>query len=458
MRGIVTTPLNERTFRPSVNAPSQTSYDAGEKVDVVEAVLGDYYDGDNLWYRLSNNSFVWAGAVEMDFSGLPIREQDCNQYLISFRERKNGRPDLDSRKPPDQLYFAHVKFPIASDDVIVNDLLPDAFAPALAQAVKNDPREHVIIYIHGYQLLSSLKLDLFQHFVRNYSVQDNSNIAKVIFMTWPAFGFSRKEMDDGAIDMGRHFLSKDLIATFRRLGEELRKLNAGKTLNLFVHSFGHQLLNGIINPLPDTPTVVTPLPQNAMGIFDNIFLMAPDITLMAAVKNGFDLPNVYRKDDSRKKIKYALQNLSAMGQRVHVFHDQYDYLLYVSTRKSLDKKNRRRDNPGDEINPEHFRVLGNYGNTFIPQGHVALNDFNFVDVDKLVREYQGDVNLLYYPFRDLGDKARKIVEDTRESQDYKKTNGLRLIWNMKRFPDHHRYLFTCKPVVERVIRILNGGT
>ena len=64
MKARVKTHLNERTQKPSVNAPSYHYYSPGDEIEIVEIVNGDNYEGIDVWYKLDNDSFVWSGGVE----------------------------------------------------------------------------------------------------------------------------------------------------------------------------------------------------------------------------------------------------------------------------------------------------------------------------------------------------------------------------------------------------------
>src|SRR6478736_2156892 len=100
MRGIVNRPINERKS-PGVNAPVCGGYDEGAVVDVVETVLGDLYDGENVWYKLNTGAYVWSGGVlvQRDFTALR-NKKDANQFLISYRKiKRDARPDLDTKIP-----------------------------------------------------------------------------------------------------------------------------------------------------------------------------------------------------------------------------------------------------------------------------------------------------------------------------------------------------------------------
>ena len=64
MKAIVNCNLNIRTGKPSVNAPNPGFYKKGYEIKIDDVTTGDNYDGNNIWYKLSNGSFVWSGEVE----------------------------------------------------------------------------------------------------------------------------------------------------------------------------------------------------------------------------------------------------------------------------------------------------------------------------------------------------------------------------------------------------------
>src|SRR6188768_2504889 len=112
MKGLVTIDLNERQQCPGVNAPISKFYSAGDTVDVVAAVHGDPYDGDDRWYKLKDGSFVWSGGVELEADGATLSPEDQDQFLISYRKaRPDGRVNLDTKEEADKLFFTPFRLP-----------------------------------------------------------------------------------------------------------------------------------------------------------------------------------------------------------------------------------------------------------------------------------------------------------------------------------------------------------
>jgi hypothetical protein len=327
--------------------------------------------------------------------------------------------------------------PASTDNIRVNKLLPVPFATSIVQSVQKlkDPnRKHVFIYIHGYQAFPSLKLNLFTQFVENYMTQPKNKIAKALFMVWPAQGLSRKKSDDRALEAGRAFAENNLFAGFAELSKQL--INNGMHLNLIVHSFGHQLLNGMVNSRVEIP----------MDIFENIFLMAPDITHLVVQKGGIKLRNYY--SDSDEEIHYQYAPLTKLGKNIYVFYDDLDLLLYASTKKFVAKRDR------DETTVMNdYRNLGNYGSGEIVPPNVIESGFNFISVRDLVKNNDSG-NLLNYPYRDMPDHTQEIVKRVRSLADYSAVKDLDIFFHLQRYPCYHRYLFTCKPVVTRVNELL----
>ena len=457
MRGVINTEINERRT-PGVNSPITTFYKVGAIVEIEEAVIGDPYEGDDLWYKLKNGCYLWSGGVDIEADSAGLAPEDHDQYLISYRNiHPDGRPNMNSKSPPDKLYFTPVRLPAESESIRVNELMPELFAESVMQSVRkfNRDRGNVLIYIHGYQpLFPSLKLDLFLGLVKSYLTHPLNSIAKVIFLSWPAHGGAgRKTTDDRSIKMGEHFSDMGMFKTFKVLSDKLKA--EGRALNLIVHSFGHQLLNGMINPFPANPIPTDP--TGLKNVFENIFLMAPDISVHVTKKGGKTLNNYFQDRDGRSFL-YMYSGLTMLAKNVYVFHDKYDYLLYSSTKKFVGSRNLRGiDSPEKrfEITGD-YRNLGNYGKVKIDQT-IDEEKFEFIDVDKLVTDGTPG-KFSDFPFRHIkGTRPANEIEKVYANFDYSGINGEWIIFNINRFGSHHRYLFTCRPVVEKVLKLLLGG-
>lgn len=67
----VLVPLNIRTGKPEILPDNNTGdkyYDAGDVVEIAEAVIGEKYKDSNVWYKLSDGGFVWSGGVDKNES------------------------------------------------------------------------------------------------------------------------------------------------------------------------------------------------------------------------------------------------------------------------------------------------------------------------------------------------------------------------------------------------------
>ena len=62
-KGITTLHVNLRRGRPSVNAPTFRTLQPNTEVEISHAILGETYLDSNIWYVLSNQTFVWSKAV-----------------------------------------------------------------------------------------------------------------------------------------------------------------------------------------------------------------------------------------------------------------------------------------------------------------------------------------------------------------------------------------------------------
>lgn len=447
MRGFITENCNAREL-PAMDALITGVYNTGDLVEIERDAVGEEYDAEDLWYQLSNGTYVWSGAISIMRDGSALPPEERKQYLISYRKRneEDGRPDLDPKSPAQKLYFTQLQLPANPDTIQVDELTPQEFAQQVVQLVApvDAAREHVFIYIHGYQMISSLKLELLAHFVQSYMTHQNNKIAKVLFFAWPAQGLSRKTVDDRSIRAGQQFNEKKLFNYWEVLSKALS--DNGRKLNLLVHSFGHQFLNGMLNPEKGQ---VDHIPSNK--VFENIFLMAPDITHMALQKDGVLLKNNFA-DSGIVEYHYQFSKLKDLASQVHVFHDKYDYLLHVGTKKFLEKRMRRSPDETDLDLIRKYRALGNFANLMIPDLQKETG-FNFWDVEDLIKK-NVEVDAYDFPFRTLKKKMTKSIDRLWNSSDYSEINFFQTLFSVGRTPDHHRYLFTCKQVVDKLQELL----
>jgi hypothetical protein len=447
MKGLIIKNCNAR-HQPYLMTPNAGVYNEGDIVEVVGATEGKDIDTEPIWYKLSTGEWVWSGAVHIAMDGSDLRVEDRNQFLISYRQRdENGRPDLDPKTPARKLYFGSIVIPADPEFVQVQELSPQQFAQQVLNLVAPIPseREHVVIYIHGYQVVSSLKLDLLSGFAQSYLTHPNNKIAKVLFFAWPSQGWiTRKSVDDRSINAGERFTANGLFEYLNVLSLALK--DAGRKLNLLVHSFGHQLLNGMLNPHPDD---VGRIP--AGKIFQNIFLMAPDITHLALKVGGDWLHNNF-PNNGKDTFFYNFSKLKQLAHCVHVFHDKYDYLLHVSSKKSLEKGMRRSPDSEEVKRIKEYRAIGNYGNKMLPEDQ-REPDFRFWDVEELIMAQPGG-DLYDFPFLPARKGVKRSIDKLWDNLDYSAINDFQGVLNLGRSADHHRYVFTCKQVVDKVQDLL----
>jgi hypothetical protein len=446
MKGFITAAINEREY-PSVDAPVLGFYNEGAIVDVVGRVQGDEYDGESLWYQLSNGAFLWSEGVnvERDCSGLPMIERQ--QFLLCYRKTDGVLPRLDTRSYAETLTVSNLVLPSSILGVQLREIPAALFANSIIQSLQGiDPsRKHVVLYIHGYQLISSLKLDLLSNFVMSYLTHENNKIAKAIFFSWPSQGGpARKTVDDRSIRAGQDFTKNNLFIYLATLSAELKK--AGLLLDLVVHSFGHQLLNGMLNP--GTPEGDALVPGN---VFENVFLMASDVTHLVFKKEGIKLKNYYQ-DSLGEDYQYGFQRLKTVAKKVHVFYDEEDFLLYVSTKKFVEKGLTKNISEEAKMQVRDYRSLGNYGSNEIPET-LREDGFNYYSIQDLCRN-SGAADMYDFPFQSQKKKIVRIMKTIRGMGDYGGINVLRILFNSGRFTNRHRYLFTCKPVVDKVQELL----
>ncbi|MCF2518545.1 alpha/beta hydrolase [Dyadobacter sp. CY351] len=426
-------------LRPETQKPKGKGF--FEKGNLVQINGGKFHD-DVLWYQVDDGIEINSFEVEVDlYSGLPERHQ--SQFYICYRKLNAQNAPIESEvsDAPDKLYFSH----LSSPSVKVNNWLPNIFANAVAQSVVGKAEKDVFVYIHGYDWQPGLKLDLAARFVQSYMNHPDSTVAKVLYFGWPSYG-GRRDADDRSIEFGKSFTQKGLFRYFKLLSEALQK--QGQSLNLIVHSYGHQLLNGMINPGEGSRHL---LPGK---IFQNIFLMAPDITHLSIQKNGVLLRNP-KKTRKGRHYHYDLSPLKDLGARVHIYHNSADYLLYVSSKQSYGIDHVFFDNRPDSMGiTTDYRTLGNYGKDIFDEADSVLTleqGFNFVNVQQLVSEAgEAPRNLAFFPFRNNTNSA--LAEAWKGN--YRNIKTLEGLFKGDLLLPHHQYLFTCKAVVDDVLRKL----
>ena len=84
MKATVNRNLNVRQGAPSVNAPNPAYFIPGDVVEIASSVIGDRYKSNNVWYRLSNEMYIWSGGVTISGEGAlpdPVSEFDFSKLL-----------------------------------------------------------------------------------------------------------------------------------------------------------------------------------------------------------------------------------------------------------------------------------------------------------------------------------------------------------------------------------------
>lgn len=440
MDGIINDNLDQQSQRPGPNGP-QPFLTKGTKVNIIRAE----HDGRTVWYVTSEGTKVISNKVELDaYSGLSAA--DKSHFFICYRAQKAGIPVIDMADAPNKLFFANLP-PAPDRDFKVTELFPEVWATGVTQAVSKLPesRKHVFVYIHGFDWEPGLKLELVPQFVQSYFAHPENSVANVLYFGWPSYGW-RKKADDRSIDYGEQFTRNGLFEYFEVLSRKLKE--AGKTLNLVVHSFGHQLLNGMINP-GEGHSIPT-------GIFENIFLMAPDVTHLAVQQGGVQLRNMRRKFKG-PHFHYNYTPLKQLAKHVHIYYDPSDYLLYVSSKQFNLNENTAAFDPHPDADglTADFRNLGSYGDEiFKKDPSLKLEDgFNFYNVLDIIKQDAGpQADPLFYGFLDNDDAA---MAKAREG-DYSGIKLLKTFWDRYYLMNHHAYLFSCRPVVAHVLQRLAG--
>lgn len=76
--------MNKRVGKPSVNAPRRKFCKRGTLLEVEETpVSGDFYEGNNIWYKDKSENYYWSGAVA-------IVEEDPLTEELKSRVKENA--------------------------------------------------------------------------------------------------------------------------------------------------------------------------------------------------------------------------------------------------------------------------------------------------------------------------------------------------------------------------------
>lgn len=89
MTGHITTYLNIRTGAPKIFPYNNAGYyRPGDKVEILETVVGDDYKGNKIWYRVASDAYVWSGGVKRDVNTL---------VTVTAPDKEDGtmEPDAD---------------------------------------------------------------------------------------------------------------------------------------------------------------------------------------------------------------------------------------------------------------------------------------------------------------------------------------------------------------------------
>jgi hypothetical protein len=128
-----------------------------------------------------------------------------------------------------------------------------------------------------------------------------------------------------------------------------------------------------------------------------------------------------------------------------VFHDKDDFVLYTSTKEFV-------EDPGSILQTDPYRTLGSWGDTIATVAQ-PLPRTTFRSVNELIK-IDPAILSKHFPFQALRSGPQRAVDRARKFKNYNGINLLKLAFNAKRFKARHRYLFTCKPVVDEVLRLL----
>ncbi|UTW62519.1 alpha/beta hydrolase [bacterium SCSIO 12741] len=238
------------------------------------------------------------------------------------------------------------------------------FELQVLEKVKNMPpgKRNVVIYFHGFygdprKNVGSYMYKVFNGMKHAYTKDAALGIGCILHFSWPSGGV-RELVDDKAHAQGVS-LYKHNLDKIKKLYDTLKANNI--RLHLMGHSFAMQLFNGFASQIKPADR----------QMFDKIFLFAPDLPYKSIQPGGVVVTDpIHKKEDPNAddERKYDFTRLNQIGGEVHVFWNEFDYLLYGSTQLKLKaiKKWKKDEYKDPEKRKEHadgHTVLGIMGGT-----------------------------------------------------------------------------------------------
>ncbi len=264
----------------------------------------------------------------------------ATKVFLSIRQ---GKPALDNRfkikarkRTPDKdenLYYKIIHEE-KSDEKEIGGLhrivkyRTNTFVGTIRSSLKKQASKNVLFFIHGYHpFKKELHIHLLDELVKYYSHSANQKgFGSIIFFSWPNMGLQWKE-DDEALNIGKTLATRygDIFTGIKDVCED-----EGGKFYLMCQSFGHHVLNGLVNHL-----------KTSTPCFRKVFLLAADIpnqSLNSSPQVGIHVPN--RIGYNGRYTHYNLTPLQFLSKEIHVFYDLYDVILTASKKSFLKKYER----------------------------------------------------------------------------------------------------------------------
>ena len=191
----------------------------------------------------------------------------------------------------------------------------DDVASQIVGALSDCSSRELVICIHGYQMAGQRSRSaLFRSIVNSYKKN-----AVILFYSWPDGGRIDRPSDNVRRELFEaNECGKSLYATLTKLIGVIRKHSDLGGVHLFVQSFGHHVLNGLLQ------ASVNASPRK--GLFDKAFLFAAESPADALHGNvtlcGWD------ENDKPRKFTYDTGLLAKLVKdTITVFVDECDGIL-----------------------------------------------------------------------------------------------------------------------------------
>lgn len=357
-----------------------------------------------------------------------LHVDDCNlTNLLKDSPKRDGTVYYHKYRLKDEIEdkLTVEKLDPPAENEIVTDIL---------QELQNtDKGKDVLFYVNGYVPgKGSLKLESLYNLHEKY-VEGNSNIGLIIFFCWPGYGVKLLTEGKKAYKVGERLYDYQ-IGFIEKLSNRLKEEN--RNLHLMTQSFGNRVLAGFSNAM-DLRNRRFKVNEERTPLFKNIFMMAPELPAAALRKEGIE----------KHGRRYNIRRLSNSAEAIHIFYDEYDYILkgasrlmeitYRDKRKSLLRRRRNK-----RLGLVGYKDNRPFENFYFHNANEAPSDLPPIDENRFSKTFRQILRIGFKGLRNTSSENKKGL--SRRVKIFIKT-----IENSN-MNTRHRYFITSEKVVTKV--------